>query len=99
LSFVITDKSRTKGGRKVEGVSVMKDKEVKLDMIEVSHTLGGWEGCVQGRWKWRGCRPSFVYYEESKRRCYSSIRYLMIHQSDGELGEGEASGFQMISLP
>jgi hypothetical protein len=36
--------------REVEGVGVMKDKELKLEEIEVSHTLGGsGEGRVQGR--------------------------------------------------
>ena len=29
----------------IEGVGVMKDEEVKLEEIEVSHTLGG-----EGRW-------------------------------------------------
>jgi hypothetical protein len=34
----------------------MKDKEVNLEEIESSHTLGGvGEGGVQGRGKWRGC--------------------------------------------
>ena len=34
----------------------MKDKELKVEEIEVSHTLGGTgEGRVQGRGKWRGC--------------------------------------------
>jgi hypothetical protein len=28
------------GGKKVEGVGVMQDKEVKLEEIEASHTLG-----------------------------------------------------------
>ena len=37
--FNITDKPRTKG-RKVEGVGAMKDKELKLEEIESSHTLG-----------------------------------------------------------
>jgi hypothetical protein len=33
----------------------MKDKELKLEEIEASHTLGGaGEGRVQGRRKWRG---------------------------------------------
>ena len=42
-------------GVKVEGVT--KDKKIKLEEIEVSHTLGGvGEGRVQGRGKWRGCR-------------------------------------------
>ncbi len=36
---IITDKTRVKGGRKGEGVGVMKDKEIKLEEIEVSHTL------------------------------------------------------------
>ena len=40
----------------MEGVGVMKDKEEKVEEIEVSHTLGGvGEGRVQGRGKWRGC--------------------------------------------
>jgi hypothetical protein len=38
----------------------MKDKELLLDEIEASHTLGGvgeaLEGRFQGRGKWRGCR-------------------------------------------
>jgi len=34
----------------------MKDKQLKLEEIEASHTLGGsGEGRVQGRGKWRGC--------------------------------------------
>jgi hypothetical protein len=42
----------------------MKDKEVKLEETEASHTLGGvGEGRVQGRGKWRGCR------------CYSGVKY------------------------
>ncbi len=52
-------------GEEVEGVGVMKDKELKpLEDIEASHTLGGaGEGRVQGRGKWRGCR------------CYSAVRH------------------------
>ncbi len=39
--------------REVEGVGVMKDKELKLEEIEVSNTLGGaGEGRAQGRGKW-----------------------------------------------
>ena len=39
--------------RKVEGVDVMKDKVVKMEEIESSHTLGGpGEGRFQGRDKW-----------------------------------------------
>jgi hypothetical protein len=34
----------------------MKDKELKLEEIEVSHTLSGaGEGSVQGRGMWRAC--------------------------------------------
>ena len=34
----------------------MQDKEIKLEEIEASHTLGrAEEGRVQGREKWRGC--------------------------------------------
>ena len=39
--FIITDKARAKGGRKAEGVGVMKDKELKLEETESSLTLGG----------------------------------------------------------
>ena len=34
LRFIITEKTRSNGGRKVEGVGVMKDKEIKLEEIE-----------------------------------------------------------------
>jgi hypothetical protein len=41
----------------------MKDKELKLEEIEATHTLGGpEEGRVQERGKWRGCT------------CYSAVR-------------------------
>jgi hypothetical protein len=54
---------REQRGRKLEGVGVMKDKEVKCEEMEVSHTQGGAEGCrVQWRGKWRVCR------------CYSDVR-------------------------
>ena len=44
-------------GRKVGGVGVMKDKDLKFEEIESSHTLGGsGEGRDQGRGKWRGCK-------------------------------------------
>jgi len=34
----------------------MKDKELTVEEIESSHTLGGvWEAGVQGRCTWRGC--------------------------------------------
>ena len=49
--------SEVYGGRKVGGIGVMKDKELKLKEIEASHTIGGsGESHVQGRGKWRGCR-------------------------------------------
>ena len=42
----------------------MKDKVLKLEATEASHTQGGaGEGRVQVRGKWRGCR------------CYSAVRY------------------------
>jgi hypothetical protein len=45
----------------LEGVDVMKDKEINLDEIESSHTLDGvWKGRVQGRGKWRGVM--FFYF-------------------------------------
>jgi hypothetical protein len=37
----------------------VKDKEIKLEEIETTHTIGiggTGEGRVQGRGKWRGCR-------------------------------------------
>ena len=33
------------GGEEVEGVSVMKDEELKLEEIEAAHTLGGSGRC------------------------------------------------------
>ena len=46
----------------------MRDKEIKFEEIEVSHTLGGTgKGGVQGRGKWRGCTYySAVRYTTSK---------------------------------
>ena len=46
----------------------MKDKEIKLEEIETSHTLGGvGEGGVQGRGKWRGYTSySVVRYTNAK---------------------------------
>ena len=35
MSVIVTDMT---GGRKGEGVGVMKDKELKLEEIEASHT-------------------------------------------------------------
>ena len=35
--FIITDKARVRG-RRCEGVSVMRDKQLKLEDVEVSHT-------------------------------------------------------------
>ena len=32
--FIITDKARTKGGKKVDSVGVMKDKEIQPEEIE-----------------------------------------------------------------
>ena len=40
--FITTDRVRVKGGgRRVEGVGVMKVKELNLEETEVSHPLGG----------------------------------------------------------
>jgi hypothetical protein len=36
-AFIIAKKARTRG----EGVDVMRDKELKLEEVESSHTLGG----------------------------------------------------------
>jgi hypothetical protein len=45
----------------LEGIDIMKDKELKLDEIECSHTLDVvWKGRVQGRGKWRGVM--FFYF-------------------------------------
>ena len=42
----------------------MKDKEVKVEGIEASHTLGGsGEGHVQGRGKGRGC----TFYSDTEQ--------------------------------
>ena len=35
--MTVTDKSRSKGGGRYKGVGAMKDKEIKLEEIEVSH--------------------------------------------------------------
>jgi hypothetical protein len=55
----------------------MKDKELSLDKIEVSHTLGGaWEGCIRylminqfhgSLWKER-FRVSKILVQENKKR-------------------------------
>ena len=38
--FIITDKAKLVG-EEVKGVGVIKDEEVRIEEIEVSHTLGG----------------------------------------------------------
>jgi hypothetical protein len=38
--FIITDKENLVGDE-VKGVGVMKDEDLKVEEIEVSHTLGG----------------------------------------------------------
>jgi DNA-directed RNA polymerase subunit L len=38
LLFIITDKTKVRRGE-VEGVSVMKDEDLRLEEIESSHTL------------------------------------------------------------
>ena len=38
--FIITDNTKLVG-EEAKGVGVMKDEELKLEEIEVSHTLGG----------------------------------------------------------
>ena len=42
--FIITDKRKIVG-EEVKGVGVMKDEELNLEEIEVSHTLGGYRRC------------------------------------------------------
>ena len=39
ILYIITDKTRDKE-RKLDGVGVMKDKELKLEDVKVPHTLG-----------------------------------------------------------
>ncbi len=62
--LVITDKAWAKGGERQKVFGVMKDKELKLEEIEASRTLGGArEGHVQGRGhpgQWRKCRSYSV---------------------------------------
>ena len=42
--FIITDKAKvSRGGGK--GIGVRKDEELKVDEIEVSHTIGGYRRC------------------------------------------------------
>ena len=38
--FIITDKAKLVG-EETKGVGVMKDEDLKVEEIEVSHTLGG----------------------------------------------------------
>ncbi len=40
MVFIITDKENLVG-EDVKGVGVMKDEDLKVEEIEVSHTLGG----------------------------------------------------------
>ena len=48
----------------------MKNKELKLEETEASHTVGGsGEGRDQVRGKWRGCK------------CYSAVRYTIFNRS------------------
>jgi hypothetical protein len=64
LNFFLLLKRRKRGLRGEDSprrkgdvpVGVMKDKELKLEEIEASHTLGvSGEGHAQGSGKWRGC--------------------------------------------
>ena len=44
-------------------VGVMKDKELKIEEIAASHTLGGaGENGVQGRGKWESVLSRLVYF-------------------------------------
>ena len=63
------------------GVGVMKDKEIKLKEIEVSHKLGGvGKGRVQGREKWRGCRR---YTGIKHRNTFKNVLSRLFHQRLG----------------
>jgi hypothetical protein len=64
LLFIITEKPRTQGVRKVQcDGGVMKDKEVKMEEIESSHTLvGPGEGRVHGESK----ISDVLFYYESR---------------------------------
>ena len=58
FSMIITVKAMSKGdeGIRFRCYARLEDKEVKLEEIETSHTLGGsGKGRVQGRGKLRGC--------------------------------------------
>ncbi len=44
--FTVTEKLRSKGGRTVQGVGVMKDTEVQVGEMKFLHTLGGEPGEV-----------------------------------------------------
>jgi len=54
MLFIIVDKARARR-EDVKGVGVVRDKELKLEDDEASHTLGGTgeEGSLR-RGKWRG---------------------------------------------
>ena len=68
--LITTDEASATGGRKANGVGFMKDKELKLQETEASHTLGGaGESHVQGRGKGIGCK------------CYCPVRYTIINRS------------------
>ena len=63
----------------------MKNKELKLEEIEASLTLGGaGEGGVQGRGKWRECT------------CYSAVRYT---KPNGRGGTGTRPGVWLHNKP
>ena len=58
----------------------MKNKELKLEETEASHTVGGsGEGRDQVRGKWRGCK------------CYSAVRYTIVTRSHRSRNMGEGS--------
>jgi hypothetical protein len=53
--------------KKVEGVGVMKDKELKLVEVNSSRTLVQRGRSCTGRGKWRGCRCYLLTDTRSRR--------------------------------
>jgi hypothetical protein len=50
---MLTNKTRTQGGRCIKGVGVVRDKELKVEDGESSHIEGTGKGVTKER-KWRG---------------------------------------------
>ncbi len=62
------------GWRKVDCVGVMKDKEIQVEEVEVSHTLGGsGEGRVHGWGKYRGWRQMYCSQTDTSHTLGGSV--------------------------